>query len=77
MLRLYTLLVLAHHVLTHLLLTRRPAGRRPPLTRDDQSERGSVSIEQMIMTVLLVGAAIFAGAAIMGYLRDEAANLGG
>jgi hypothetical protein len=77
MLRLYTLLVLAHHVLTRLLLTHLPARRRPPLTRDEESERGSVSIEQMIMTVLLVGAAIFAGAAIMDYLRNEAANLGG
>lgn len=77
MLRLYTLLVLAHHALTHLLLTYLPTSRRPPLPGDEESERGSVSIEQMIMTVLLVGAAIFAGAAIMDYLRTEAANLGG
>ena len=77
MLRLYTLLVLAQHALTHLLLPHLPARQRPPLPHDEQSERGSVSIEQMIMTVLLVGAAIFAGAAIMDYLRNEAANLGG
>ena len=30
MLRLYTLLVLAHHVLTRFLLTHLPARRRPP-----------------------------------------------
>ncbi|WP_454859666.1 hypothetical protein [Promicromonospora soli] len=71
MLRLYALLVLAHHLLTQRLSAPRP-------TRDgDRREDGSFSTEMVVWTILLIGAATFAGAAIMSYIRARAATIGG
>lgn len=71
MLRLYALLVLAHHLLTHRLSA-------PRRTRDgDRREDGSFSTEMVVWTILLIGAATFAGVAIMNYIRAQAATIGG
>lgn len=70
MLRLSALLVLAHHLLTDRLST-------PRTTREGRHEKGTISTEMVVWTVLLIAAAAFAGGVLMNYIRSEAGKIGG